>query len=990
MGKVILWNILLWLLVCTPTRVAGQTADFNVQLLDERNGIHTSNIRRVVRDKRGFLWILSPRYLQRFDGQTVKRFDFTDESLLDITVDHSGNVWVSTQSGTKVYVNDFTGFRNIPIETDPATKFNFLQVTSDNTVWVIGGRGLFRLDHQTLSFKAHPLPGFEDNRFYRRLFARYGDNLFMGNTHTLFSYNPLRGSLRHISFESASFIIPVSEDIIWVTDSRKRVFEVDFTTGARHLIGPERFKPGLSSPFLEILGVLPLDAVTALVSTSQGCFRYDFRKGTFQKISTSYYGTEFPVDELSASYFDERGTLWLVNQQGILLLRPLEHGFHWLKDFSRNKGGWNNSIYAIAGDSRGNIWLGTATGLVRLDVRKGKAETCYPTENSNPTDISHSIRGLAYDGRYVIFGAHAGGIQLYDPVQKRLHKPVYPAGRSGAELKQAIENDHIYGIYKLKDGNYLILADLACYLLKAGEYRLSRLEFEGADYIMQAAAQTASGHLWLGSYQGLLHLSPDFRTLHRDTLFPPHGLVSGLAIQNDTTVWAGGVGLYEVTLTSTGLQKKIIIPELKNQQITILFKDPGGRLWIGAENGLYRYTPGTRKLEWFDIWDNLQNKQFNTGSFYYSPDQRLYLGGNSGLNYFNPPLIDPREEALSVVITGITVNQDDSLFLKRNQDPLQLAWYENSVDIQFSTPYFRNPKKLRYRYRMEGLDSSWVTSGPNNTVRFSSLPPGHYTFSVATSPDGVKWYETPSPFRFHIAPPVWKRGWFIALGILLTGGSAYWLIRRRIINIKRRESRLYALQSRADSLEKEKALAMYEGLKQQLNPHFLFNSLTSLSSLIRIDRKLAGEFLDGLSRTYRYILQNREHELVPLKDEIRFAETFVGLQKTRFEEGLNVIFSVDQVRSEGLLIAPVTLQNLIENAIKHNIISPDNPLVIEITAEGDYLAVRNNKQKKNFVETSNRQGLDNLKSLYRYLSELPVAILETPDHFTVRVPLIRS
>src|SRR5690606_18341443 len=114
------------------------------------------------------------------------------------------------------------------------------------------------------------------------------------------------------------------------------------------------------------------------------------------------------------------------------------------------------------------------------------------------------------------------------------------------------------------------------------------------------------------------------------------------------------------------------------------------------------------------------------------------------------------------------------------------------------------------------------------------------------------------------APPVWKQTWFILLAIVVTVGGSYWLVKRRIAGIKRQESRVYALQNRTHSLEKEKALAMYEGLKQQLNPHFLFNSLTSLSSLIRIDQKLAGEFLDGLSKTYRYILKNRDHELVPL------------------------------------------------------------------------------------------------------------------------------
>jgi LytS/YehU family sensor histidine kinase len=195
------------------------------------------------------------------------------------------------------------------------------------------------------------------------------------------------------------------------------------------------------------------------------------------------------------------------------------------------------------------------------------------------------------------------------------------------------------------------------------------------------------------------------------------------------------------------------------------------------------------------------------------------------------------------------------------------------------------------------------------------------------------------------------------------------------------------LENKSQLLEKEKAQVMYENLKQQLNPHFLFNSLTSLSSLIRMNPDMAGNFLESLSKTYRYILKSRDSELVPLVNEIRFAETYVRLQQTRFEKGMQVNFNI----SEELYhrkIAPVTLQNMIENAIKHNIIDEESPLVINIYTQDDYIIVRNNLQKKNFVETSNRQGLSNLLSLYHYLSDKKVSIEEDKDFFMVKIPLL--
>jgi LytS/YehU family sensor histidine kinase len=188
-------------------------------------------------------------------------------------------------------------------------------------------------------------------------------------------------------------------------------------------------------------------------------------------------------------------------------------------------------------------------------------------------------------------------------------------------------------------------------------------------------------------------------------------------------------------------------------------------------------------------------------------------------------------------------------------------------------------------------------------------------------------------------------------------------------------------------LEKEKTQVMYENLKQHLNPHFLFNSLASLSSLIRIDQQLAGDFLERMSKIYRYILKNKDNETVPLADELKFVDLYIQLQKTRFEKGLEINLNIDEEHHHRK-IAPVTLQNLVENAIKHNVADPESPLIIDLFIENDYLVVRNNLQRKSFVETSNKQGLANMESLYRYLSGKPLIIAADENYFTVKIPLI--
>jgi sensor histidine kinase YesM len=203
----------------------------------------------------------------------------------------------------------------------------------------------------------------------------------------------------------------------------------------------------------------------------------------------------------------------------------------------------------------------------------------------------------------------------------------------------------------------------------------------------------------------------------------------------------------------------------------------------------------------------------------------------------------------------------------------------------------------------------------------------------------------------------------------------------------RKQRQVFELETKTAVLEREKATIQYDSLKQQLNPHFLFNSLTSLAGLIEADQQIAGDFLQRMSDMYRYILKSGDQATVSLSDELRFVQLYIEIQQTRFGSGLDVRIHVPEAYLN-FRIAPVTLQNLIENAIKHNVVDEAFPLVIDISIKEDYLVVRNNLQKKGVVETSNKKGLEQFVSLYAYLSEKPVIIEETAEAFIINIPLI--
>lgn len=195
-------------------------------------------------------------------------------------------------------------------------------------------------------------------------------------------------------------------------------------------------------------------------------------------------------------------------------------------------------------------------------------------------------------------------------------------------------------------------------------------------------------------------------------------------------------------------------------------------------------------------------------------------------------------------------------------------------------------------------------------------------------------------------------------------------------------------QVEAEKLRKISVEARFDALRNQINPHFLFNCFTALSTLVYKDADTSAQFISQLSNVYRYLLYNQEKRVVPLVDELKFLESYFYLLRIRFGE--NIIIRNDILTgATDFYVPPAVLQLLIENAIKHNVISKRNPLTISLSREGDSIVVRNNLQKKVTAEESTKVGLKNILERYRLLSDEPVEIINTGELFIVKVPLLQ-
>jgi len=201
-------------------------------------------------------------------------------------------------------------------------------------------------------------------------------------------------------------------------------------------------------------------------------------------------------------------------------------------------------------------------------------------------------------------------------------------------------------------------------------------------------------------------------------------------------------------------------------------------------------------------------------------------------------------------------------------------------------------------------------------------------------------------------------------------------------------NRLKKTELEAEQLKKENIEARFEALRNQINPHFLFNCFNVLSSLVHKNAEASSKFIAQLSQVYRYLLYNQEKKIVPLKEELDFIYSYIYLLQTRFGENLVVDNTISEL-DDNDMVAPASLQMLVENAIKHNIASKKLPLTILLEREGNYIKISNSLQPKEVEEESTKIGLKNIINRYKLLSDKAVAVEKTETQFIVKLPILR-
>lgn len=195
-------------------------------------------------------------------------------------------------------------------------------------------------------------------------------------------------------------------------------------------------------------------------------------------------------------------------------------------------------------------------------------------------------------------------------------------------------------------------------------------------------------------------------------------------------------------------------------------------------------------------------------------------------------------------------------------------------------------------------------------------------------------------------------------------------------------------QLKNDLLEKDNIKAQFLNLKSQIEPHFLFNCLSVLEGIIHKDVNLASKFIVKLSNSLRYIIEENKFNLVSLERELFIIKDYFFLIKTRFRDSINLNLNID-IKPSNFYIAPLTLQLLIENAIKHNKFSVINPLNIQVISDKDFIIIKNNLNSKLHIESTTKEGIKNIESRYKLISDKKIEIIKNDKEFIVKLPLLK-
>jgi ligand-binding sensor domain-containing protein len=964
------------LLTCTlisfiGPEVNGQEAFFRVHPLGSE--INNGSLQSILQDRQGFIWLGTTTGIYRFDGLKYTRI-LADDSLQKSSISvifqaKDGTIWAGTHSGNIGRLNKEKLELFVSEEGNPRSPITDISQDSQGNIW----------------------------------FATYGEGVYCLSEKRLYNYNTDDG----LSDDFTYTLSPDKSGNIWVgTDGGISICKI---TKGKKSVNLITFENGL--PDNIVLKIYPDDGDAMWIG---------MQDGGICKINSKTHKIEIPAQLRNWAYGPVKDMVILSNR---LWVGTDEHGIISVDLKSPSKvsvytklSGVNYlKIIKIIGDREGNVWFVNGNALIQSPG--AKLEMLSAETNKNFANI----HGVLSDKNGDLWFSNDNGLYCYHRGITAKYNPEQFLSLSGYKGMKIIS------LYQDRDG-FIWIGSFGNGLFRLNPQTRALTQYTSADGFTNGNVLSITGvdnEIWFATLGGASRcILPDASDLSKPKLkFEAFGEASGLGNNFIYSVFADckkriwfatdGKG---ITVRENGKFRNYSASSgLKSNVVYSIAEDKTGNIWFSTSNaGLYVFNGKTFRN--FTLENGLSNKEISclttaksqkifivnskgidifdseTGTF-------SYLGSEEGLKDINPDLnvlsVDETNNLIWIGTPGGIIKLEANEYTKPDHPQIQLnkvlvflnpidtierhdfSHGQNHFSFEFTGLWFKAPERVNYQVMLKGYDLDWITT-KNTSVVYSSLAPGDYTFMVKASVSLDFTHATVKSYHFVIRNPIWKTAWFIISVLLLTAAIIYLLIRIR-------EKRL----RREDNLQKEKIIFQFETLKSQVNPHFLFNSFSTLSAIIDEDKEMALDYVQKLSVFFRNILEYRDKTVITLREEISLADTYYYLQKKRY--GDNFIMNTDIPEAFlNTLIPPLTLQMILENAVKHNVISADKPLTISITVSDDYIIIRNPVQAKINEPASTGIGLPNIRSRYRLLINKDIEIEITATDYIVLLPIINT
>ncbi len=938
-----------------------------------------------------------PKFIQHEIGNA-----YTDIPINAILQDHQCMIWLGTENGLARY--DGNGWYPISLDiSDSVITVTSLFEDKSGRIWVGTARGMiYYLDmsrnvHAFEVDEGHPVKAIRSilqDKQGRIWFATYGEGVYVYTGSRLFNFNKddgLSGNDIYAMASTGTGEIWLGTDdginICTFENEKKQIDSLGIEDGlpdqiitaleadeqGNVWIGTFEFgvvyfdaalqkitKPFDSRGMDEITSFEIFDGQEVWIGTgNSGVWRYHPQSGFIKKLVSLQSLNQFEVSDILA---DVEGNIWIATHEGDLLsaFRPFES---LVADVGE--------IQTLFCDHSDILWVGTMKGLFRVEEYTSsvsKTIRVAPNYDFNITDIVedkfNNLWIATLDKGLFIYSPSSGRVMAISSTIEKFGSTIMSMNRTENEiwiatLQGVVSYPAEKDITKEKDIHFQLLSDpwqsnlhfvyqvfvdskdRAWFATDGnGVYCIEGekiIPYKGNDSLtlktVYSICEDQRGHLWFNTHDlGLIELDSN--------TYRPLGLSQGLAIMNVTSI-------------ATSNKGDILISH--HRGIDLMEPERRHFMYYTSEIGVEEFEPGDNSV----ATDSKGN---------------VYIGGrNLIMKYYaanHEFSIHPRTQ-----LTQVRVNQESVDFNTRHS----FSYNQNYFSFDYIGLWYTSPHSVGYDYKLEGYDVQSKQS-KDNVASYSSLPPGNYTFTVKASENNFFLDEPIASYSFTIAKPYWLQVWFIGLIVAIAGIMIYWLVKSRDRRVERQAM-----------LKKEMIESQLQALKAQINPHFLFNSFNTLITIIdenTLKPEIAIEYVEKLSDFFRSILLYREHETISLEEEWKSVQNFGYLLKKRY--GSTLRLHLDPPPKDAFIL-PLTLQMLVENAVKHNVITENRPLDVYITIDADhYITVRNNLQPKSKIEPSTQFGLQSIIKRYQLLSERKVIVEKDEHTFKVRIPIINK